>query len=302
MIDLPTCPVCGSSASGSREIIRKDVYHGDRPRLSTRVVECGCGHAFINPQPTSEELLPFYQTDYHVFADQVPDTASVDRLLARKHRGDRLNHARVVSGGRYLDIGCGLGEMVAGMARLGMEAEGVELSQVAVDRVQSLGLKIHLGTLHDAQFPDSRFDSISLYHMLEHTTNPVAVLVECRRIVSPSGEIVVGVPNFGSLVRSLVGSTWSAYDLPRHLHHFCLSSLKSVAARAGLGVTAMATESLPEHVEGELATWLRRRLKVPRRLTLKSGATRPLAAYLANKGNASGRGESIVVHLRPDSR
>ena len=48
--------------------------------------------------------------------------------------------------------------------------------------------------------------------------------------------------------------------------------------------------------------WLRRRLKIPARLTLKTGATRPLAAYLAKKGNASGRGESIVVHLRPAAR
>ena len=226
----------------------------------------------------------------------------MDRLLARKHRGDRLNHARVVPGGKYLDVGCGLGEMVAGMARLGMEAEGVEPSPAAVDRVQSIGLKIHLGTLHDAQFPDSRFDSISLYHVLEHTPNPVAILAECRRILNPRGEIVVGVPNFASLVRSLVGCTWSAYDLPRHLHHFCQSSIRSVAARAGLTVVAMETESFSEHVEGELAMWARRRLKVPARLTLKTGVTRPLAAYLAKKGNASGRGESIVVHLRPDVR
>ena len=302
MIDLPGCPACGAPTSDSREIIRKDVQHGDGPKLSTRVVECGCGHAFINPQPTWEELSPFYETDYHVFADQVPDAANVDRLLATKLRGDRLNHARVVPGGKYLDVGCGLGEMVAGMARLGMEAEGVEPSKAAVDRAKSLGLKVHLGMLHDAQFPDSTFDSVSLYHVLEHTPNPVAILTECRRILNPGGEIVVGVPNFGSLVRSLVGWTWSACDLPRHMQHFCQSSIRCVAGRAGLTVEAIQTESLPEHVERELATSLRRRLKVPARLTLKTGATRPLAAYLANKANASGRGESIVVHLRRDVR
>jgi 2-polyprenyl-3-methyl-5-hydroxy-6-metoxy-1,4-benzoquinol methylase len=303
VFDRPSSlPACGAPTSNSREIIRKDVQHGDGPPLSTRVVECGCGHAFINPQPTWEELSPFYQTDYHVFADQVPDTATVDRLLARKHRGDRLNHASVVPGGKYLDVGCGLGEMIAGMARLGVDAEGVEPSPAAVDRAQSLGLKVHLGMLHDAQFPDSRFDSLSLDHVLEHTPNPVVILAECRRILNPKGEIVVGVPNFGSLVRSLVGCTWSVYDLPRHLHHFCQCSTRNVAARAGLTVVAMETELLPEHVEVELATALRRRLKVPARLTLKTGTTRPPAAYLANKGNASGRCESIVVRLRPDDR
>ncbi len=298
MIDLSTCPACGAPAANSREIKRTDVRHRDSPPLSIRIVECACEHAFINPQPTWEELSPFYQTDYHVFADPVPHAASVERLLAVKHRGDRLNHALVVPGGKYLDVGCGLGEMVAAMGRLGMEAEGVEPGEAAVDKARSLGLKVHHGMLDDAHFPDSMFDSISLYHVLEHTPDPVGILAECRRILKPTGEIVVGVPNFGSLVRSLVGLTWSAYDLPRHLHHFCQSSITSVAMRAGLTVVAMETESLPEHVELELVTWLRRRLKVPARLTLKTHMTRPLAGYLANKGNASGRGESIVAHLR----
>jgi predicted SAM-dependent methyltransferase len=46
-----------------------------------------------------------------------------------------------------------------------------------------------------------------MYHVLEHTHDSVAVLAECRRILKPVGEIVVGVPNIGSLVRSLVGWT-----------------------------------------------------------------------------------------------
>lgn len=178
--------------------------------------------------------------------------------------------------------------MVAGMARLDMEAEGIDPGQAAVERARSLGLNVQCGLLHDAHFPDARFDSVSMYHVLEHTPDPVSMLAECRRILSPNGEIVVGVPNFGSLVRALVGSTWSAYDLPRHLHHFCTSSIKNVAARAGLTVVAMDTESLPEHVELELATWMRLWLKVPARLTLKTGVVRPLAKYLTNKGSAMG--------------
>jgi hypothetical protein len=37
---------------------------------------------------------------------------------------------------------------------------------------------------------------------------------------------------------------------------------------------------------------------VPAQLTLKTRAARPLAAYLADKGNVSDRGDSIVIHLR----
>jgi hypothetical protein len=127
----------------------------------------------------------------------------------------------------------------------------------------------------------------------------------CRMCGTSFGATIrtqTGRPLFGSLVRSLVGWTWTAHDLPRHLQHFRESSIRRAAARAGLLVSDLETESLPEHVEGELVGWLRRRLTIPARLTQWSHATFPLASYLADRGNASGRGESIVAHLRPDGR
>jgi SAM-dependent methyltransferase len=301
MTELFSCPACAAPAVEAHELRVVDCRPaaGTGPVLLIRLVQCGCGHAFVNPQPTWEELSPFYQSDYHVFADVLPDAARVDRLIAERHRGDRLNHARLVAGGRYLDVGCGLGEMVAGMARLGMNAEGVEPSRVAVDRAQGLGLKVFHGMLQDACYPDAAFDSVSMYHVLEHTPDPVTVLAECRRILKPGGELLVGVPNFESRVRGLVGWCWTALDLPRHLQHFTPDSLERAARRAGLAVTAVETESLPAHVELELATWLRRRLLVPKRLTLATRVTWPVATFLSRQGNATGRGEAIVAHLVP---
>ena len=154
--------------------------------------------------------------------------------------------------------------------------------------------------LHDARYPDGSFDSMSMYHVLERTPDPVVVLAECRRILKPGGELFVGVPNFDSLVRTWIGWLWSGLDLPRHLHQFRADSIRRAARRAGLEVVQLETESFPEHVEGELAAFLRRRALVPRRFTLKSQVTLPLAGVLARKGNASGRGESLNVHLRRD--
>jgi hypothetical protein len=156
MIDLLGCPACGAPAAHAREIIRKDVQHGGGPPLTERVIVCSCGHAFITPQPTRAELAPFYQMNYHVFVCRAPDTASVDRLLATKHRGDRPNHALVVSGGKCLDVGCGLGEMLAGIARLGREAEGIEPGRSAVDQARKLGLKVIVLVCDNGRFPTTK--------------------------------------------------------------------------------------------------------------------------------------------------
>ena len=244
MIDLFACPACGEPAADSRGPPKG----GPQRRRATYFDPCR--RVRVRPcvyQPSANPgraraILP--NKHYHVFADQAPDPAC-DRLLATKRRGDRLNHALVVPGGKYLDVGCGLGMMVAGMARLDMEAEGIDPGQAAVERARSLGLNVGW-MLHDAHFPSTQGSTALACTMCSNTH---LTQLACWRIppgiLNPNGEIVVGVPNFGSLVRALVGSTWSRYDLPRHLHHFCTSSIKNVAARAGLTVVAMDTDHSP---------------------------------------------------------
>ena len=301
MIELSACPACGESALAARLLKRIDCRNRGNGSLPIHLVECPCSHVFINPQPSSQELAPYYRSDYHVFANPIALDSAVDRLIATKLQGDRLNHALVVKGGRYLDIGCGLGEMVAAMARLGVDAEGVEPGAPAVERARGLGLKVFHGTLHEARYPDETFDSVSMYHVLEHTPDPIEVLAECRRILKPSGEIFVGVPNFDSLVRGWIGWNWPGIDPPRHLHHFRAASIRLAAARAGLKVVQLDTESFPEHIELDLANFLRRRALVPARFTLGARFNRPLARYLARKGSTTGRGEALNLHLRREN-
>jgi hypothetical protein len=124
------------------------------------------------------------------------------------------------------------------------------------------------------------------------------VLSECRRILKPGGEVVIAVPNYKSLLFSVVGPMWLGLDPPRHLHQFSPTLLSKAAERAGLQVVELETESLPDYVENELARWLRKTVRVPMRLTLATRVARPFALRLAKKGNASGRGEAIVARFR----
>jgi predicted SAM-dependent methyltransferase len=178
-----------------------------------------------------------------------------------------------------------------------MNAEGIDPSKYAASKATEAGLKVTCGLIHDMAYPTESFDAISMFHVLEHTPNPVAVLRECHRILKPNGEIVVGVPNFDSLVFSLVGKTWVGLQLPSHVQHFSPKSLCIAAERAGLSAGLIKTESIPEHVECELTNWLRRRFFIPGRLMTRTGALRRISARLACRGEAMNRGESIVAHL-----
>lgn len=297
MQNLTRCPACDGNTSAAKAV---RAFHSKRGDVSieTQLVECSCGHVFTNPQPSWEELAPFYASDYHVFADAQMDAAGIDKLVKNTPQNDgRFNHVKVIPGARYLDVGCGLGTMVAAMSHLGMKAEGVEPSSVAAKKSRAAGLKIFSGSLEQAKFPSGTFDAITMLHVLEHTPNPIETLRECRRVLKPDGELIVSVPNYDSLVRALVRSSWNGFSQPHHLHHFRVGSIRAAADRAGLCIADQQTESVPIFVESELIHWIKLRLCVPARLMLATRIAWPIAAYLSRIGNNTGRGEAIIARM-----
>jgi SAM-dependent methyltransferase len=251
----------------------------------------------LNPAPDHEQLPKFYDDDYHCFTTSANDSVRIARWIEQRRRCDRFNHVPIVPGGRYLDIGCGTGDMLAAMTQLGMEAEGIEPSSFGAAKAREAGLKVTCGLLHEARFPDASFDAVSMFHVLEHTEDPIEMLRECRRILKSGGELVIGVPNFDSLVFALVGKSWVGLQLPTHLQHFSPKSLRRAAERAGLYAGRIETESFVEHVESELTYWLRRRFFVPGRLLTRTRVLRGVAARMAQRGERTDCGEAIVGHF-----
>lgn len=298
MSRVSQCPVCTQPTDDARVAFR-----AARGTETDTIVQCQhCAHAFLQPMPSAETIASFYGSDYHCFTTSPDDPGRIDALIAELHKGDRYNHVSIIPGGRYLDIGCSTGDMVMAMNRLGMESEGVEVSAFAAAKARDAGLNVFTGTLEAAGLPDDSFDCASMFHVLEHVPDALALLQECRRILKPGGELVVGVPNFQSLIFAIVGKTWVGLQLPTHLHHFTVASLGELARRAGFEVPAITTESLPRHVEIELVNHARQRYFLPGRLFHWTHALKGVSRRLALKGEATDRGESIVAHLRKPDR
>ena len=73
MIELSACPVCDGSARATRLLRRTDCGYEGNGKLPVQLVECSCEHELFSPQPSSEELAPFYRSDYHVFANRIDE-------------------------------------------------------------------------------------------------------------------------------------------------------------------------------------------------------------------------------------
>ena len=263
-------------------------------RVACSVLPWENGHVYVNPQPSDDELAPYYDSSYHVFTSVPQD---VDEEVAALERGgeDRYRHVRIVPGSDFLDVGCGIGDQVAVMAALGVSARGVELNPIAVGVCRKRGLDVFCGTLAAAAYADGTFDDLSLSHVLEHIPEPLPLLKECYRVLKPGGELVIAVPNVRSLIFEKTGRDWVNLDLPRHLHHFSPSSLGKAVEAVGFRVNSLATEAYEPLVEASMIEWVHRRSFLPRRLIRKTGMVATMSRRLTREAEALDRGEVIVI-------
>ncbi len=99
-------------------------------------------------------------------------------------------------GARVLDIGCGVGQVVARLSEAGFEAHGVDVSEPNIERARKFSPRCQLYDGRKLPFPDSHFASAGALNVLEHVEEPEAFIAELVRVVQPGGKIVISSPNF----------------------------------------------------------------------------------------------------------
>lgn len=137
--------------------------------------------------------------------------------------------------GRLLEVGCGNGETLAELRRLGWEVEGVDLDAQAVEVARrDYGLNVWSCNLQEQAYPPELFDAVIMKHVIEHVHRPVSLFEECSRILKPGGVLVIVTPNINALIHRLFKSSWFDLDPPRHLVMFSRNTMVRLANRVGL--------------------------------------------------------------------
>jgi SAM-dependent methyltransferase len=96
---------------------------------------------------------------------------------------------------KILDVGCGTGANLEMLAQFG-EAEGVDVSDDALEFCKQKGLKAHKGFAEKLPFADESFDLVTALDVVEHLDDDVAGLKEMRRVLKSGGKTLIFVPAF----------------------------------------------------------------------------------------------------------
>ena len=99
------------------------------------------------------------------------------------------------AGARVLDVGCGVGQVVARLTEAGYEAHGVDVSEPNIQRARAFSDRCQLYNGKKLPFPDRFFASVGALNVLEHVDEPEAFIQEMVRVTQIGGRIVLSSPN-----------------------------------------------------------------------------------------------------------
>lgn len=125
--------------------------------------------------------------------------------------------------GALLDVGCGTGDFLVEAQNQGWKATGYEPNEAAKKLTNSK----NVSTIDDlVSLSANSFDVITLWHVLEHVPNLEEYIKNLKKLLKPTGTLIVAVPNYKSYDAIYYKRHWAAYDVPRHLWHFSKKSIK----------------------------------------------------------------------------
>ena len=179
------------------------------------------------PQPSLDNLGKYYESeDYISHTDN--QRSLFEKLyhfiknIALKNKLNLIN-SHQPNKGRILDIGAGTGDFLSVAKKDGWQTIGVEPSTKAKSIAINKGVSfVELTT----ELENNSFDVISMWHVLEHVPHLEKQIKELKRLLKPTGTLIIAVPNFKSFDAKHYGKFWAAFDVPIHFWHFSKTAIK----------------------------------------------------------------------------
>lgn len=185
------------------------------------------------PFLTDEEMNNLYEKEYKPFNDHGIHQMLMLRIIKQRIR--KFRH--LIRNKDVLEIGSSTGEFLhLCKSENPKSVQGVEISEyasaIARDRYK---VNVSLSTFEDFQ-SDMRFDTIFMFHVIEHVKDPLAVINKCKSLLRKGGSLVMETPNLASFENRFYGENWVAWQAPFHTFLFSPRSLNILSEKNNLRI------------------------------------------------------------------
>ena len=235
------CPVCKSEdISFVIKAIDHTVSHEEFEIWQCKI----CTLRFTQAIPDEKEITAYYKSENYISHSDI-SKGFINSLYHKVRKRTLISKKKLIEthsgtgNGKILDVGCGTGAFLHTMQTAGWQITGLEPDEVARAKAEQLyGLHIQdAGMLFRLQ--PGTFDSITLWHVLEHVHDLHKYVDQLKKLLKPNGRLFIAVPNYTSYDQIIYKAYWAAYDVPRHLYHFSPDAMISLLLRHELKLKSL---------------------------------------------------------------
>jgi SAM-dependent methyltransferase len=229
--DERTCPVCSFPYYEIIFVIASFQFYIDKKHESSqtdyRVVQCSnCQALYMNPSYNPKGFERLFALAGMSYGFHNPKR--LDLIVDDLEKNDCLNPSSVV-----LDVGCGTGDLLhrlpPNLTKIGLDIDAFSIEKAVKNygnEIEFICLDLNNVTQHALPVAP---DTILMFHVLEHLTNPFNVLTFLRNVSKPLTTLVIEVPVLENSTTNDINGFFSV----QHLTHFSETSLRNLLAITG---------------------------------------------------------------------
>jgi SAM-dependent methyltransferase len=218
------CPACGTGLEFSTQIFSVPLGTNEKVPIHKCLK---CHTIYRTVILNSGQLQDHYQhSEYYSFNLQAQPSPGINSRLERIRR--------VCKPRKILDVGCGDGTMVSAYLGAGWDAYGVDpFLQNPQDSSPVTYGRLFRADISTEILPQTSFDTITLWYVLEHVSNPKTLLTGVVKHLDQGGKVFILVPWAESLASHIYKEHWSEIILAEHLAAYSRSGLEELLSRSG---------------------------------------------------------------------
>jgi len=221
---MKPCTICGGQN-------QKMIYD----KLLMKCIDCGFVTA--NLEIEFHDLLTIYSEKY--FKGEAYDDYLRDKDETQLNFKSRMASLEKIIPKEKLqkifEIGCAygfFGELATTV--WGAEYTGIDIAHEATEHAKtSFNLNVFCEDYIRSFQHNLRFDTVFMWDVIEHLSDPMAVVEKISQEISKGGFIVIHTPDISSFLARIQGRKWRQISPPHHLHYFNKTSLTKLLEKNG---------------------------------------------------------------------
>lgn len=190
-----------------------------------------CGMISVNPHFSDYGLEILYseyfskRQEKHLLKQQREKVYLIDRDWV----------CNFIKSGIVLDVGCSGGFFLNKFSPKKWDRFGVEIDPDAAEYAKKkFNIPVRVGNIVELRF-GQQFDLIMLRGVIEHCSDPIAVLEKCRRLLVPGGYLfITATPAGDSFAFDVYREKWGLFTPLEHIHFFSVKLLSRVLNDYGM--------------------------------------------------------------------